>query len=120
MSRGGAKPGERRGGRQPGTANKRTREIADKASAEGITPLEYMLNVMRAPLPQEFLDKLNAMEENSKVDPELLAALVGWNNTRFEAAKAAAPYIHPRLQSNTVKVTDTIDIRVIERVIVRE
>ena len=30
-----------------GAANKRTREIAEAAMAEGITPLEYMLAVLR-------------------------------------------------------------------------
>lgn len=48
---------------------------------EGITPLEYMLQVMRAE-PSDALD-----------DRELAMAV----NLRFEAAKAAAPYIHPRL-----------------------
>lgn len=49
--------------------------------AEGITPLEYMLQVMRAE-PKEGLDDREAM----------MSATM-----RFEAAKAAAPYIHPRL-----------------------
>jgi hypothetical protein len=35
------------GGRQKGVANKRTREIADAAVREGLTPLEYMLAVLR-------------------------------------------------------------------------
>jgi len=68
MARGGKRPGA---GRKPGSANTRTREIADKAIAEGITPLEYMLSVLR----DEDADKL----------------------VRFEAAKAAAPYVHPKL-----------------------
>jgi hypothetical protein len=34
------------GGRQSGVANKRTREIADAAIKEGLTPLEYMLAVL--------------------------------------------------------------------------
>jgi hypothetical protein len=61
------------GGRQSGVANKRTREIVDAAIREGLTPLEYMLAVLR--------------DENA--DPE----------RRDEMAKAAAPYIHPRLAS---------------------
>jgi hypothetical protein len=50
MARGGAKPGERRGGRVAGTLNKRTllrKEITDAALAQGITPPEVMLNNMR-------------------------------------------------------------------------
>lgn len=48
---------------------------------EGITPLEFMLNVMRSEVP----DGLEG------------GALVQAMGMRFEAAKAAAPYIHPRL-----------------------
>jgi len=77
----GTHGGRRAGsGRKPGSATKRTREIADKAAAEGITPLEYMLQIMRAPSDHE--------------DPRVQAAREAM---RFEAAKAAAPYIHPRL-----------------------
>lgn len=94
MPRGGSKPGERRGGRQQGAANKRTREIADKAVQAGITPLEYLLSILR-----------DEKEERS---------------VRIDAAKASAPYIHPRLQNTTVKIPDGLDIRMIERVIVRE
>jgi hypothetical protein len=66
------------GGRQKGVANKRTREIADAAVKEGLTPLEWMLQVLR--------------DEN--VDPE----------RRDEMAKAAAPYIHPRLSNVEAKI----------------
>jgi hypothetical protein len=75
MPRGSA-PGERRGGRQKGTPNKRTafvRQAADLALQSGDTPLEYLLAVMR----------------NDAVPAE----------QRLEAAKAAAPYVHPKLSS---------------------
>lgn len=78
--RGGARKGA---GRKPGSATKRTREVADKAASEGITPLEYMLQVMRSE-PSEKLE-----------GSQLLSALM----LRFEAAKAAAPYIHPKLSA---------------------
>lgn len=68
MARGGQRPGS---GRKRGSANVKTSEIARRAAAEGITPLEYMLNVLR----------------DDSAEP----------NLRFEAAKAAAPYMHPRL-----------------------
>jgi hypothetical protein len=77
--RGGARKGS---GRPPGSATRRTREIADKAMAEGITPLEFMLNIMR----QEPMADIE--------DPRVLTDIMAM---RFEAAKAAAPYIHPRL-----------------------
>lgn len=77
--RGGARKGA---GRKPGSATKKTREVAEKAATEGVTPLEYMLAVMRADAAHED-PKVQAVREAMK----------------FEAAKAAAPYIHPRLQA---------------------
>jgi hypothetical protein len=48
--------------------------------AEGVSPLEYMLALMRQPSDHE--------------DPKVQVAREAM---RFEAAKAAAPYVHPRL-----------------------
>lgn len=42
--RGGRRDGA---GRKPGSATKKTREIADQAAEKGLMPLEVMLNVMR-------------------------------------------------------------------------
>jgi hypothetical protein len=67
------------GGRQKGVANKRTREIADAAVREGLTPLEYMLAVLR----------------DESVEPD----------RRDRMAIAAAPYIHPRLSSTQIGAT---------------
>jgi hypothetical protein len=77
-NRGGAR---KNAGRKAGSATKRTREIADRSAAEGITPLEYMLEVMRKDLSDE-------------MEPEAMWKAMAM---KFEAAKAAAPYIHPRL-----------------------
>lgn len=77
-----SKGGKRAGaGRKAGAVTKRTREIADAAMSDGITPLEYMLEVMRK-------------EPNPMLEPKDELAAIG---LRFEAAKAAAPYMHPRL-----------------------
>lgn len=76
-SHGGRRPGA---GRKKGSATAKTREIADRAAEEGITPLEYMLQIMRRPSDHE--------DEKIQLAREAM---------RFEAAKAAAPYIHPRL-----------------------
>lgn len=73
MPRGGAKPGERRGGRQKGSRNKTTQERLDEIAAGGELPLDYMLRIMR----------------NDKTDP----------NMRADMAKASAQYCHPRLAS---------------------
>lgn len=67
-----AKGGKREGaGRKPGTPNKRTAETTAAIEASGLTPLAYMMGLLR----------------NEKNAPEL----------RFEAAKAAAPYVHAKL-----------------------
>jgi hypothetical protein len=77
--------GKRQGaGRKAGSANTKTREIADKAASEGVTPLEYMLAIMR--------------EESLPEDADA-AQIIAMKAMRFEAAKAAAPYIHPKLSS---------------------
>lgn len=75
--RGGVRKGA---GRPKGSATRRTREIAERAAVEGITPLEYMLQVMR--------------DASDHEDPRVQVAREAM---RFEAAKAAAPYMHPRL-----------------------
>jgi hypothetical protein len=66
--------GKREGaGRPKGARTNRSRRIAEKALNEGLSPLEYMLGIMR--------------DVNEPTE------------LRFEAAKACAPYIHPRLVS---------------------
>lgn len=70
MARGGARTGA---GRPKGAATRKTREIADRAAAEGQTPLEFLLEVMRS-------------ANNDLRD-------------RLDAAKAAAAFVHPRLSA---------------------
>lgn len=72
-SRGGARNGA---GRKKGSVSKRSREIADKAAQEGITPLEVMLE---------------AMKKAYKSKGGAIAA--------FQYAKETAPYMHPRISS---------------------
>lgn len=74
--RGGAIPGA---GRPKGAINKTSKELIAKATEGGITPLEYMLKIMR----------------NEDADPLI----------RNDMAKAAAPYIHPKLSSIDAKVS---------------
>jgi hypothetical protein len=76
MSR-GSQPGERRGGRQKGTPNKKTRQFMERVQASGLVPLEYMLSVMR----------------DETAPPE----------RRDEMAKAAAPFVHPRLATTRIQ-----------------
>ena len=66
------------GGSRKGKPNKRTvakLALADRLRKKGITPLEYMLRVMRS-------RSKNVTEER-----------------RDDMAKAAAPYMHPRLNA---------------------
>ena len=71
--------GKKTGGRKKGVPNKAPSKAAlvqvaaQAAAGTGQTPLEYMLQIMRDPL----------------VEPA----------RRLDAAKAAAPFIHPRLNA---------------------
>jgi hypothetical protein len=85
----GSKPGERRGGRQKGTPNKSTalkKAALSAASADAtITPLQFLLGVMR--------------------DPQAPTDL------RIRVARAAAPLVHakPGIASPGVGKADAID-----------
>jgi hypothetical protein len=97
--RGGKRVGA---GRKTGSATKKTREIADRASAEGITPLEVMLDNMRfAHLEaHNVLGKL--LEDCGDSLPDAFDSykeLLRFRGMAQEAAKDAAPYLHPRLAS---------------------
>lgn len=81
MPRGGFRPGA---GRRTGTKNVKSRKIAEQAAAQGITPLEFMLNVMRG----------TACPDDAA--PEVKVRMA---ELQFEAAKASAPYVHPRLNA---------------------
>jgi hypothetical protein len=93
-------PGERRGGRQKGTPNKRTRmrlaqaaALEAAARAEGITPIELMINSMRM---------LWRQAHAGPGDPnrELVAQACG-------IARDVAPYLHPRLAAIAATATVT-------------
>lgn len=76
MPRGGPRLGS---GRPPGSPNLRTRAVAARAAAEGISPVEAMLSIMRDALVKK--DSVLALE----------------------AARHAAPYCHPRLSAVLVR-----------------
>jgi hypothetical protein len=87
----GSKPGERRGGRQRGTPNKKTalRNAAISAAIANpeVSPLEFLLGVMR--------------------DPNVSAEL------RIKVAQAAAPFVHAKpgiaRSGNTAASVELID-----------
>jgi hypothetical protein len=83
----GSHPGERRGGRQRGTPNRATAAKAAAVAASGLTPLDFLLSVLR--------DETAPRAE------------------RMEAAARAAPYVHPRLaaieHSGPIEVEEPLD-----------
>lgn len=101
--RGGKRAGA---GRPAGTANRRTREIANQAAAEGVTPLEVMLGNMRFFHTEagELLQKIMAPDAADKDKAvELFKALMATREKAEDCARDAAPYIHPRLTATTIK-----------------
>ena len=73
MSHGGARAGA---GRKPGTINRFSKDLLDKAAQSGQLPVDYLLEVMR--------------------DQSLNTRL------RIDAAKAAAPYVHQKLSAVSI------------------
>lgn len=66
-------------GRPAGSQNLRNREIYNKATLEGLTPLEYLLSIMR----------------DETKDEEL----------RILCAVRAAPFVHPKLANMEIKAS---------------
>lgn len=65
--------GKKTGGRQKGVTNKATAAREAEIAASGVTPLEYMLKILR----------------DTQAEPM----------RRDDMAKAAAPYVHPKFAS---------------------
>lgn len=80
---GGARPGS---GRKPGSPNKKTAALQQAVTESGLTPLDYMLSVLR----------------NEAGEPR----------ERLNAANMAAPYIHAKLSSVELSGRDGGDIGV--------
>jgi len=95
---GGARTGS---GRKVGAATKKTREIADNLAADGgITPLEYLLQVMRTTD-----EDLTTQHESGEIDTATYMVKLKANmDRRDNAAEKAAPYLHARLSSVTAEV----------------
>lgn len=87
MAKGGARVGA---GRKKGSVSLKTREIAEQAIKEGLTPLEVILKSMRSMWD-------NAQEQT---DPDQRLTRMA---AASQLAKDAAPYIHPKLSSMEVK-----------------
>jgi hypothetical protein len=110
MPRGGKREGA---GRKLGAVTKRTREIADRALAEGKAPLEVMLDNMRhfqqvaldaeAVIEGMAVDEYEAMAETPELRFKAMLAKVkaaaGLRQMAHECARDAAAYMHPKLSA---------------------
>lgn len=94
MAVGRKKGAPKTGGRQKGTPNKATVAKALEIASTGLTPLDYMVSVYR--------------DARQKLE------------IRLDAAKAAAPYVHPRLATMELSGKDggPIEIKRIQRIII--
>lgn len=129
MSHGGKREGA---GRPKGALTVRTREVAERALAEGRVPLEIMLDNMihfqQVALDAEAtLEGLTVAEFTGKVTAEtpeeqfkaLLAQVkktAGFRQLAQEAARDAAPYMHAKLASVTVAGDDESPIKLIHKI----
>ena len=89
MIRGGKRSGA---GRKKGSLSHKTRAIAARAAAEGITPLEVILRTMRSAWARASTDG----ETVTSFQDALVAAAM---------AEKAAPYVHPRLAAEKHEVS---------------
>lgn len=97
MPRGGKREGA---GRKTSAVEKRTRKIANEAAEAGLTPLDVMLDNMRfAHLgATRFLEKLAEAHSQSPLEKfDAYKEMLKLRALAQEAAKDAAPYMHPRL-----------------------
>lgn len=83
----GVKTGNPRG-RPKGSPNKASAAKAEEVAASGVTPLDFMLNAMR--------DTSKTFEQ------------------RFEAAKASAAYVHPKLSAVDATVEGGLRIEIVD------
>jgi hypothetical protein len=102
-SKGGARPGA---GRKEGSLTKRTREIAEVAAAQGITPLEVMMSTMMALYKEAGNCSRDHHEHGDEVSEhdDGHSAMITENrikllNMAATIARHAAPYVHPRLSA---------------------
>ena len=108
---GGKRPGA---GRKPGSVTTKTREIANKAIAEGITPLEVMLNIMR----EAWADSQNVVvtdagdEKANEAKAKAIREM--YQNRAMAAANDAAPFLHPKLAPVDAKTGETTHYVIID------
>lgn len=96
MPKGGKRDGA---GRKVGTPNKASQERQKEVQESGATPLDALIRKMRFHL--DVADRLIADAAGAgMVDADALSKAM---DKASEAARDAAPYVHPRLASTQVK-----------------
>lgn len=102
-TKGGARLGA---GRKEGSLTKRTREIAEVAAAQGITPLEVMMSTMMELYKEAGNCSRDHHEHGGKAnehddghDTMITENRIKLLNMAATIARHAAPYVHPRLSA---------------------
>lgn len=130
MARGGKREGA---GRTKGAVTVRTRKIAMQAAAEGITPVEVMLDNMRfyhqaagvaldrllgGASPAEIInehDPKSLDPENPPNTVEAVKLILDLRQRAGEAAKDAAPYMHARISPIEARDRDKDSVPLADR-----
>jgi len=97
----GSKPGEHRGGRKPGTRNKRTQAVADKLEELGCDPVRLLVAYARNEVA--FLELSDEYVTNKDGDVTIIPAYVP-TELRYRAAKDLMPFIAPTMSAVKVEL----------------
>lgn len=113
MSHGGSRQGA---GRTKGVPNKATKERQAKVAAEGITPLDVMIENMRhaheqalraeAELSDDKLAELSTAEKPFDAILTEVKRALNYRKVAQACASDAAPYVHPKLATTEVTGKD--------------
>lgn len=127
MGSGGKREGA---GRPAGAITKRTREVAERALAEGKAPLDVMLDNMRhfqqvaldaeAVIESMNEEQVSLLGQNHEEQFKALLAKVkqaaGLRIMAHECARDAAPFIHAKLSSVTLAGDPENPVQMIQRI----
>lgn len=119
MPRGGVRQNS---GRKKGQPNKKNAELQAKVASTGLTPLEVMLDNMRASYDQ-------ALECERAINAKAVAGLdadgmfdhimaevkraVSYRQISQECAKDASPYLHPRLTATDMNLRGALTLEML-------
>jgi hypothetical protein len=100
-------------GSRKGIPNRATAAREKAIRESGVTPLEFLLDVMRTePILPDSLEGLTKKEVG-----EIIKSYALTLEMQIDAAKAAAPYVHPKLVATEMKVSGSIISEIQNRII---